>query len=958
MKKKIIVGAFLLLSLCPVFANYENILKVTSYKLDNGLTVWLNEDHSSPKAFGAIIVKAGAKDCPGTGIAHYFEHMMFKGTDKFGTTDYLAEKPYLDSIAVLYNRLAETKEVSGRDSIQMEINRLNIAGSKYVIPNEFDAMSTLCGSSLLNAATSYDYTIYYSDFIPQYFEQWADLNSERLITPVFRMFQSELETVYEEKNMYSDNMLRSAIEEIMKYGFKGTPYEEPIIGTTDNLKNPELSRMEDFFNTYYVAGNMGLLISGAFDTDSVKPIIEKSFGRIRNGIPEGRKDIIQADFHGTTRQEILLDLPLVQGEAFFYKAPALMKKDYWEFQLMTDLLTNSEGVGLLDRLFIDHKVMTVAAEHIPFAEVGGLLVYVIPKLIGQSISNAEKLVMNVIGQLKGGDFDDSLFESCKLSFMKGISENLETYVSRGNMMIDPFFSGMTWEEYLSQIENIKSITKDDVIRVANRYLNDDRIVFYKKKGKPEKDNLQKPPYEKVIPESKDSSSLYARRFMEINENTEKQMPELDFEACVSRTQITPLVSLYSSKNPANDIFNLDIKFMRGTIAEPAVERLAAYVNALGTNEESYNELYRELQGLGGVVNFRSTDNSFVFSITGYDSSFEETFALASTLFKDIKGDKQHLKSVINDEKMATISSRKDISSLVRAIYRKAAYGDKSSYLVDKGKADDSFLLGLWQELQTVQCDILYSGNLKSEQVSKVIGKYLDIDAIVVPSDTPQERIFRNYSSSEVHFINKPNASQTMIYAFIPTSVLPDLDSRTKAQFLNIYLGEGMTSILFQEIREFRSMAYMSMSDLYIPEWKNREQQGSFLIAAAGTQCDKAIDVMRVMDSLFTNLPIRSQKIKEKKIEFYNQLFHSYPDFREKTAKVESYLLNGQEREYNSERLSIISSLTEDELKSFADVFLSGKPVVWCVVGNAKKMDMEGLKSFGTITVLKPSDVIK
>jgi len=448
MTKKFFLGIILLMASSLAHASSEEILKLTSYTLDNGLTVWLNEDHSSPKAFGEIIVKAGAKDCPGTGIAHYFEHMMFKGTDKLGTVNYAAEKPYLDSIAVLYDRLAGTKDASGRDSIQMEINRLNIAGSKYVIPSEFGVLSTLCGASQLNAGTSYDYTMYYSDFIPQYFEQWAELNSERIINPVFRMFQSELETVYEEKNMYADDMLQSALEEILKYGFKGTPYEEPIIGTTDNLKNPELSRMIEFFNTYYVAGNMGLLISGDFDTESIKPVIEKTFGRIRSGIPAERKEITQTDIHGTVRQEVLLDIPFVQIEALFYKAPALLKKDYWEFQLMTGLLTNSEGVGLLDKLFTEHKVLTAAAEHIPFAEVGGLLVYVVPKLIVQSSSNAEKLVLDVIGQLKAGDFDDSLFEACKLSFMKELSEGLETCFSRTNMMIDPFCSGMTWEEYL------------------------------------------------------------------------------------------------------------------------------------------------------------------------------------------------------------------------------------------------------------------------------------------------------------------------------------------------------------------------------------------------------------------------------------------------------------------------------------------------------------------------------
>ena len=112
-----------------------NALKVKEYRLENGLTVWLNEDHSQPKVFGAVVVKAGAKDCPDTGIAHYFEHMMFKGTDRIGTLDYESEKVLLDSIAMKYDELAMTEDTVARARLQKEINELSIRYSEYVIPN-------------------------------------------------------------------------------------------------------------------------------------------------------------------------------------------------------------------------------------------------------------------------------------------------------------------------------------------------------------------------------------------------------------------------------------------------------------------------------------------------------------------------------------------------------------------------------------------------------------------------------------------------------------------------------------------------------------------------------------------------------------------------------------------------------------------------------------------------------
>ena len=216
---------FSLLAACIVcHIQATDALRVKELKLSNGMTVWLNEDHSQPKVFGAVVVKAGAKDCPNTGIAHYFEHIMFKGTDKIGTVDYAKEKPWLDSISAKYDILAETKDAKQRSIIQKDINRLSIKSGEYAIPNEFSSLITSFGGTGLNASTSFDETIFHNSFSPQYIHQWCELNSERLMSPVFRLFQGELETVYEEKNMYSDNMLMPPAEYAESKVFAGTPY--------------------------------------------------------------------------------------------------------------------------------------------------------------------------------------------------------------------------------------------------------------------------------------------------------------------------------------------------------------------------------------------------------------------------------------------------------------------------------------------------------------------------------------------------------------------------------------------------------------------------------------------------------------------------------------------------------------------------------------------------------------
>ena len=227
MKRYILI----LLTLCWGIGATAGGLDVKELKLKNGLTVWLNEDHSQPKVYGAVVVKAGAKDCPNTGIAHYLEHVLFKGTQKIGTVDYEAERVWLDSISAKYNELSETKDATRRLAIQQDISRLSQRAADYAIPNEFDRLISRYGGSGLNASTSYDVTEYHNTFAPQFLEQWCWLNSERMLNPVFRLFQGELETVYEEKNRAADNLITGAIERVMAKAFKGHPYQYPIIGS-------------------------------------------------------------------------------------------------------------------------------------------------------------------------------------------------------------------------------------------------------------------------------------------------------------------------------------------------------------------------------------------------------------------------------------------------------------------------------------------------------------------------------------------------------------------------------------------------------------------------------------------------------------------------------------------------------------------------------------------------------
>lgn len=190
---------FLLLS--PVFALAQGLDNLNQYKLDNGLTVILNEDHTRTEVFGYVVCKAGSKDDPAdaTGMAHYMEHLLFKGTETMGTTDWEKEKPHIDSIFVLYDQLGMTEDEEARKAIQLLINEQSVFANEYAIPNELDNILKELGSTGMNANTTADRTVYFNTFPPNQIERWIEVYAHRFQNAVFRSFQAELEVVYEEK---------------------------------------------------------------------------------------------------------------------------------------------------------------------------------------------------------------------------------------------------------------------------------------------------------------------------------------------------------------------------------------------------------------------------------------------------------------------------------------------------------------------------------------------------------------------------------------------------------------------------------------------------------------------------------------------------------------------------------------------------------------------------------------
>ena len=938
-----------------------NALKVKEYRLENGLTVWLNEDHSQPKVFGAVVVKAGAKDCPDTGIAHYFEHMMFKGTDRIGTLDYESEKVLLDSIAMKYDELAMTEDTAARARLQKEINELSIRSSEYVIPNEFNRLINRFGGSGLNAATSYDATIYFNTFSPQYMVQWAEINSERLINPVFRLFQSELETVYEEKNMYGDFIGGQVMDTLMARYFGPHPYAYPIIGSTKNLKNPRLTEMHKFFEDYYVASNMALILSGDFDAQQVMPILEKAFSRIRSGNAPKQEKVMLPPFNGRETMKVKFPIPFIKAMGLGFRGVSANHEDQVALNIAVNLLNNANGTGYLDKLMVEHKLMGALAINESMNEAGILAVAIMPKLLIQSYSSAEKMVWDEINRVKNGDFSDEMFNSLKLEQKRQYASSLENIDSRATIMMNLFSQGKSWNDYLNEVARIESITKEDVVRVAQKYFSNNYLCVTKSTGKYPKDNLPKPAFSPVVPRNADASSSYAKQLEKIPE--QQVAPRIiDFEKDVKTSKLTPLVTLYTTPNPLNDIFTLNISYGIGALEQPELMQLTNYLQLLGTESLSFEQFRSRLQSIGSTLAFDVTPDAFVMKGTGFDNHMDETMELVGDFIRHAKADDKKLRQIVDDAKVSEKAFFKSGDNVASALLEQVKYGDQSRYLrklslsqIKKLKGKD--MLAIYDKVRSVQCDLHYCGTLPVEKVIGTIRQHLPLERTTVASNSPYYRELKQYDRPTVFFIDMPDMAQSIVYGYVKGDPVDDKASRHASQLFSVYFGGDMSSLMFQEIREFRSFAYRTSGRYQLPNHAHKGTAGSFT-AMLSTQSDKTLDALGVLDSLIREMPLKPERMEAVKQTLVNRINNDYPPFRNLSEKVASARMEGFDRDPAEEFLRDIATMDMQDISRFYQEQISGRPVVYVITGNRKHIDMKKLAEYGTIIKVKKKGIYK
>lgn len=937
---------------------YESVpndpLKARIYTLDNGLKVYLSVYKNAPRIQAYVSVKVGSKNDPKetTGLAHYFEHMMFKGTPDFGTSDWKKEEPMIAHIEALFEKYRQEKDEKKRSEIYHLIDSISYEASKIAIPNEYDKLMKSIGSQGTNAGTSNDYTVYIEDIPSNQLENWAIIQSNRFNHPVLRLFHTELETVYEEKNMSLTNDSRKASEAMMSALYPNHPYgTQTTLGSAEHLKNPSMKNIREFFAKYYVPNNMAVVMSGDLDPDETIRIIDKYFGKLKRGNPQPL--VFKAE--KPISSPIVKEVTGLEAEnvRLAWRFGNVNSRDALLIDMISKMLSNGKA-GIMD-INLDQKQLTLSSGAYPYqlVDYGSLVLYGSPKT-GQSLDDVKLLLLQQIDSLKKGCFPNSLLEAAINNMKLSELKRSESNASRVRSMSSSFLDGTPWSKTVSYINDLSKVSKKELVDFANKNFGNNYVIVYKRQGKPEDiAKVNKPAITPIFINRKAESDFLKT----IKNNTVKEIKPvfLDYSKDLTIRKYGNTRILYK-ENTENNTFNLYYYFKMGAYNDLIMDLAVSYLNYLGTDKFTLEQINREFYNLACNFSVSAGNEETYVSISGLTENMEKALALLEELLANAKADQQALNNMIADILKSRNDAKANQQSNFRAIVDYATYGEKSpgKYMLTEEqlkalKAED--LVQKIKSLLNYPHEILYYGNSTPENLEILLNKYHKMPAQFIPYSLAVKFIPMETNDNKVFFA--PYESKQAYLQTISRGGLYDEKLTADISLYNAYFGGSMNAIVFQELREKRSLAYNARSAYNTPNDPEKFYSNTGFIA---TQNDKVVDAFDAYNDLFNNMPLAENAFNLSKESIISKI---NTERITKMGIIWNYL-NAQKFGQNTDiRIDIYNktaSMTLNDVKNFNENYIKNKNKTYVILGKEADLKFDILGKFGNIKKLSQSEI--
>lgn len=925
------------------------------YTLQNGLTVVLSPSKKEPRIQTYIATKAGSKTDPKdhTGLAHYLEHLLFKGTEQFGSLDWAKEKPLLDKIDGLYEDYNSTKDEAKRKAIYKEIDAVSGEAAKYAIANEYDKLMSNMGAEGTNAFTSFEQTVYIEDIPNNVVDKYLAVQAERFKSPVFRLFHTELEAVYEEKNIGLDTDNRKAIEAMFEGLFPTNNYgQQTVLGTVEHLKNPSLKAIRAYFETYYVPNNMGVIMSGDFDPSVMIKKVDAAFSYMKT------KTVPAYTFtpEKPITKPVITEVKGPNAEFLFlgFRFPGAATKDAQMLNLLGSILTNGSA-GLIDLdLVKSQKLLGAGAFPYILKDYSMLILQGNPSQ-GQSLDQVRELLLAELDKLRKGDFSEDLITSIVNNERKAQIARNDSYQSRAEELMSAFTSELDWANELRNTDWLATVTKKDIVDFANKYLNNQNYVaIYKRQGVDE--NVVKVVKPEITPVTvnREAQSDFLTK---VNAMPEEEIKPvwLDYSKDIQKST-SHGVEVLAVENKDNELFSLVYRFPLGGWNNRLLGLAAGYLEFLGTKEKSSEQFSKDFYKLATDFSVSAGNEETTVSIAGLNRNFGASVELIQDLLRNCVVDQSAFEAYVGRIKKSRVNSKENKDAIMNGLKAYAKYGAKNPFNytftdaeLDQLKADD--LVKALHDLSKTKHTVLYFGPKKVAQLTASLPALkLGTGAFVA---IPQGTSFKELPTTENQvLVSNYNMKQADIFWFRNSEVYNAALTPTVSLF-NSYFGGGMGSIVFQTIRESKALAYSTYA-FYGPPYK---KENHYTVGAyVGTQSDKFMDAINGMNELIDVLPESSKSFETAKVSLLKSIASERVT---NTAILNSYLAAerlGNQTDIRKSVYEKIPALTFADVKAFHVKEFSKKPYIYCIVADESKLKADDLNGLGKVKKLTLEEI--
>lgn len=941
---------------------YESVpgdpMKTRIYTLDNGLKVYLTVNPEQPKIQANIAVKVGGKNDPAetTGLAHYFEHLMFKGTDKFGTQNYEQEKPMLDEIERLFELYRNTTGEAERAALYHQIDSISYEASKLAIPNEYDKLMAAIGSEGSNAYTGEDMTVYVENIPSNEVDNWAKIQADRFENAVIRGFHTELEAVYEEKNMSLTEDGSKAYERLMAALFPHHPYgTQTVLGSQEHLKNPSITNIKNYYKQWYVPNNMAICMSGDLNPDSVIVILDKYFGGLK---PNPELPKLHFEPEKPITAPVVEEVLGLEAEAVVigWRFPGAADPDAELLQLTAQVLCNGKA-GLIDlNVSQQQRLLSVGVYPGLMADYSILLLEASPKE-GQSLEEARDILLGEVEKLKKGDFDENLLEAVANNFKRGLQARLEDNEARADWLVEAFINGASWKDEVEGIERLGKITKQQIVDFAGANLkNDNYAIVYKRQGKdPNEKKINKPQITPIFT-NRDTASRFLQEVQ--NSRVEPIAPVfIDYNKDLEKGVAKANIPVLYKHNNTNGLFSLAYVFELGKNEDKALGTAAQYIKYLGTDELGAEQVRQEFYRLACNYWISAGEDRVVIGLAGLEENRVKAMELFEALLADAQPNAEVLENMKADIRKARTDAKSNQSANFVRLRQYGLYGSHSpaTAVLSDSELDElqpEDLLGRLRKLNSYEHRVLYYGPASLHRV------VTDVNAL---HRTP-EKLSPVVKNASFHYLGTPENRVLLAPYDAPQIYMTAISNRGEKfdvaldpilALYDEYFGGGMNSIVFQEMREVRGLAYSADAGFREPSKLDRPYLFTTFIA---TQNDKMKDAFVAFDGIINDMPLSENAFQLAKESLLTRLRTS------RTTKADvlwSYIALedlGLTEDRNRALFEGIQKLTLDDVKAFQEKWVKGRNYTYCILGNEKELDMKSLSKYGTITRLTTEDI--